>query len=662
MAGPAAAGKGKGKKGVEVSAPAPAPPAAAAGAGSAGALGGDVIVPRRVVLSRQAGVLAQLLLHVASRLLFAGEEDDSIEEGLGDLLMAAPVLCHTQLLVQTHWETDTAAAGAGKRSKSKAGTGAAAAAPVLPTPAPADKAKAMNVFVDVLLSLLSSSVRLTRDAVTSAFRPFAPECTSECVDVLMLAVMPRKQVRGAEAEAEAESDSDDDGSIPDVFDIEDRADSDSDDADSGSGSGSDSDSGGSDVDSDAGEEEVIEDAEMRRYDDALGKMLRERRSAKTDLRAAAVAAEHFRFRVLDLVDLAMTQVGPSPLLYTLAMPMLKCIAKESKAKNDPYASLRTRMALMLSRVGKLRPPTASPAPAAAFPSTAALALLSTALRACQRTDGVDVADAVVGVAWSLMRSLRVCGGVPLAPAHTRDAQEVGAMYAKMARAFLSEKSCGINPKVLLDFARRCPMAAVYMLEQLCSSVATSTLGYRVVHALECAEVVARLGPAWDALPPSLPPALLLALQHVMEHACADPASAEHLDLDAKKMRVVLSLLKYLFQKRPVCRDLVTSDLTAALSRVLAQASSPAVVAACRDCFKLCGVSPLPSTSTAPTAPAPAAAPAVPEYPSAAAVATVTPIVGEAGTPVKLKRKGETEDKKKKSASEPKKRQKPVTSQ
>lgn len=41
----------------------------------------------------------------------------------------------------------------------------------------------MNVFVDVLLSLLSSSVRLTRDTVKAAFRCFAVDCTPEAIDV-----------------------------------------------------------------------------------------------------------------------------------------------------------------------------------------------------------------------------------------------------------------------------------------------------------------------------------------------------------------------------------------------------------------------------------------------------------------------------------------------
>ncbi len=55
--------------------------------------------------------------------------------------------------------------------------------PALPTHSAEDKAKAMNVFVDVLLSLLASSARLMRDAVKAAFRCYASECTTEAVEV-----------------------------------------------------------------------------------------------------------------------------------------------------------------------------------------------------------------------------------------------------------------------------------------------------------------------------------------------------------------------------------------------------------------------------------------------------------------------------------------------
>ncbi len=65
-------------------------------------------------------------------------------------------------------------------------------------------------------------------------------------------------------------------------------------------------------------------AEMKRYDAALSKMIKERQSKRANIKAAAVAAEHFRYRALDLIEIALAQAGPSPQLYTLAMPLLRC--------------------------------------------------------------------------------------------------------------------------------------------------------------------------------------------------------------------------------------------------------------------------------------------------------------------------------------------------
>ncbi len=63
---------------------------------------------------------------------------------------------------------------------------------------------------------------------------------------------------------------------------------------------------------------------MKRYDAALSKMIKERQSKRANIKAAAVAAEHFRYRALDLIEIALAQAGPSPQLYTLAMPLLRC--------------------------------------------------------------------------------------------------------------------------------------------------------------------------------------------------------------------------------------------------------------------------------------------------------------------------------------------------
>ena len=76
-------------------------------------------------------------------------------------------------------------AGGGKAGKGgKKGKGAGAAVAVT-VPSAAEHAKAMDVFVDVALSLLAAPSRLMRDAVTAAFRAFVGDAPKSAIAALM---------------------------------------------------------------------------------------------------------------------------------------------------------------------------------------------------------------------------------------------------------------------------------------------------------------------------------------------------------------------------------------------------------------------------------------------------------------------------------------------
>lgn len=296
----------------------------------------DTLPLKRVLLSKQANAFAQLLLHASSRfILSSGEhgagsdassdELDNLRSALDDLLQCAETLCSVQLQVlDARNKSETPANGVKGKSNKAKGKGKVARA-VLPSTE--DKVKAMNVFVDVLLSMLSSPVRLTRDVVKTTFRHFASECTPECIDVLMQSIMP---TRGKGKKHDNEDD-DDDVKMVDDDEVEHSHshDDDSEHEDKDDEKESDDDDEDDDEDDDdedgKGSEEDDELAEMRKYDEKLAEMLRQRRSKKADAKAAAVAAEHFRFRALDLVETALLQAASTHLLFQLLGPLLKVL-------------------------------------------------------------------------------------------------------------------------------------------------------------------------------------------------------------------------------------------------------------------------------------------------------------------------------------------------
>ncbi len=86
-------------------------------------------------------------------------------------------------------------------------------------------------------------------------------------------------------------------------------------------------------------------------------------------------------------------------------------------------------------------------------------LLSTVLNLAARTTGVDFSDAACAVAWSLLRSLRLGGGVAIPAEAHEELVAVGALYGAVSSKYLLEKSCLLQSKVCTLCLRvhRCPV-------------------------------------------------------------------------------------------------------------------------------------------------------------------------------------------------------------
>lgn len=286
---------------------------------------------KRITISRQASSFAQLLLHLSGRLLCSSHEssaDDGLLGALGDLVQCAEALCAVPLQLASLWK-DVGRSAAGTPGKKKPKSAKVA---LLTLPGAEDVSKAAKVFVDVLLSLLSSSVRATRDVVASSFRCFASTCVREAVDMLIAAVTPSKDT-SHDSDSDGHSHSEDDVEEVDAHDHDHSGSGSSSDEDAESNVASDDSIESSSDDDEHGSDSDPELAEMRRYDEALAKMLRERQSHKAAAKAEQVASDHFRLRALDLVEVAIHQVGASPQLYEIVVPLLKCL-KDSANKSE----------------------------------------------------------------------------------------------------------------------------------------------------------------------------------------------------------------------------------------------------------------------------------------------------------------------------------------
>jgi hypothetical protein len=182
--------------------------------------------------------MASLLLHTGVRVMLS-PEDSVAREAIADLIPCSEVLCY--IPVQLH-DALTSKAGAGvsagagaatpsgKKAK-KAGAGAggssgkAAAAVSVNVPSVEERTKAMDVFVDVALSLLASPTRLMRDAINAAFRAFVGDATSASIEALMKVIMPGS---GSDSKTGDEDDDGDDGEddsehhdgVADALDVE----------------------------------------------------------------------------------------------------------------------------------------------------------------------------------------------------------------------------------------------------------------------------------------------------------------------------------------------------------------------------------------------------------------------------------------------------------
>jgi cell division ATPase FtsA len=118
-----------------------------------------------------------------------------------------------------------------------------------------------------------------------------------------------------------------------------------------------------------------------------------------------------------------------------------CLLRQTKED----IGFRRRLGIAIAGVGKQKPPHANDG--SGWTSAAALESLTTVVNFATKVSGREFSDAAWGVMWSLLRSLRVVGHVPLQGQQAADAATVGKLFGDAVAKFATEKSCCLSATV-----------------------------------------------------------------------------------------------------------------------------------------------------------------------------------------------------------------------
>ena len=404
----------------------------------------------------------------------------------------------------------------------------------------ADAPDAVLVFTDAALALLANSSAGLRDAIKTAARGVygGGRLTAAAVDALLAVVTARNDAdEGDDGDGDADRGAERrDGDHAGASDSEESIMLD----DAGGalgmligGAGDDavaaararaaersSDSSDDDTEASSSDEEDgtpaepgAAEAEMARYDMLLGNMLRIRRSARRAAGVARTRALHFKYRALELLDVAVTRASASAgasaasRAVALGLPLqllraLRALASRARhadaivagrggavpasASSDraSAAALHARLHALLSRALRDKPPAGTADDARATDSQ--LAALGTVVTLAMASPTADFADAAASVAAGIVRSLRLTSTAP-APSQPPPAllTRLAAVYTPALDDFTTARHSRIGPSFYRHLVEGTPALAVrVLLPALGEAIARSAMAkaFRIAEA------------------------------------------------------------------------------------------------------------------------------------------------------------------------------------
>eukprot|EP00850_Spirogloea_muscicola_P003391 SM000013S26560 [mRNA] locus=s13:1161056:1167347:+ [translate_table: standard] len=362
----------------------------------------------------------------------------------------------------------------------------------------------MDVLVDILLSLLARPSLLARTASEQVFRAFWADLTATGLkDMLRIIQKQPKGVQrrtgkrsGGSPNAEEEEDEDDDL-------LEEEGDEDEDDE------GEEDDAGGEvgasvgekaeeeeeeeeeegeeveeqeevgardggarprrdmgeEEEEDDDEDEAVDDEAMLRMDSSLAQMLKLRGAeAKGEAKEAQAQLQHFKFRVLNLVDLFLKRCPSSPLVVLAVAPLLQAFAGSLAPEGSPALAERI-LGVLRNRICKSKEYPRGPE----LDMATVVDLLTKLVNLASRATNTRVASVAAE-----------CSHWALKVLHTRAPSEVIIMqqiYSSALLEYFKRKKSRLQRRFFSETFRRQPWLGRSLLAQVLESAASAGSEY-----------------------------------------------------------------------------------------------------------------------------------------------------------------------------------------
>ena len=301
----------------------------------------------------------------------------------------------------------------------------------------------------------------------------------------------------------------------------------------------------SDSDSDDGSDSgsVVSAGAADMMDAMLVNMIKLRQEKKGRVKAMREQALHFRYRVLDLVEAAVTRLAGHPLLLEFPLPMLRAVRglilriQQDRGAREAAGLLGRVQAILASRVCKAKVPHATEDGSSGVVPDHVHTLLEETLALALRGGGTQFVALASSVSWMLLRALRA-GGSMAERTGLLDEDRAGAMYVNMASHYMNSKNPKVNFKVFIDLSRRAPYLAWRLAPIMCTAAQgdSTASSFRRREAFDFLVSLARHMPAGGATATSLLPDLFTCVTRTLNEVSAQLKAGSTPSLNGKRLK------------------------------------------------------------------------------------------------------------------------------
>jgi len=330
-----------------------------------------------------------------------------------------------------------------------------------------EEAESVEVLTDILLSLLLKSSGLLRDVVKRVFEAISGEVSQGAFGLLLRVIESKDgddEVMGMSDDEDEESDeemepiSDEGDEEKDIEEEEEEEEEEEDDDEEMAPVSLMQEQIGEDGDDDI----LIDDANpevLAAYDEKLAAIFKTMKDEKkTSAKDMAKMQLHFKFRVLDLIEIYVKRQPTSPFLFDAVVPLMQAILT-AQASGIEKKSLAERMSGILGKVCKTKDFARAPDVEVEYLSDILSELVKTATTAQANT---TVAMASMGAQFVVKALL----------AGKTDATTSAGMatmkeaYAGALKDYMTRKNSRLTSKFFTDLIDRQPVAACVICEEL----------------------------------------------------------------------------------------------------------------------------------------------------------------------------------------------------